>query len=41
VIAWSISEPIQLEYLNLYPRLAGLRRHGHSYELQFELRESM
>ncbi|MFS2213964.1 protein DpdJ [Telluria sp. Tellsp104] len=41
VIAWSISEPIQLEYLNLYPRLAGLRRHGHAYELQFELRESM
>lgn len=41
VIAWSISEPIQLEYLNLYPRLAGLRRHGHSYELQFELRESV
>jgi hypothetical protein len=41
VFAWSISEPIQLEYLNLYPRLSGLRRHGQAYELQFELRESM
>jgi len=41
VIAWSISEPIQLEYLNLYPRLGGLRRTGQSYELQFNLRESM
>jgi hypothetical protein len=41
VIAWSISEPIQLEYLNLYPRLGGLRRNGQFYELQFNLRESM
>lgn len=41
VFAWSISEPIQLEYLNLYPRLSGLRRHGQAYELHFELRESM
>lgn len=41
VIAWSISEPIQLEYLNLYPKLGGLRRKGHCCELQFELRESM
>jgi hypothetical protein len=41
VFAWSISEPIQLEYLNLYPRLSGLRRHGQTYELHFELRESM
>ena len=41
VFAWSISEPIQLEYLNLYPRLSGVRRHGQTYELYFELRESM
>jgi hypothetical protein len=41
VIAWSISQPIQLEYLNLYPRLGGLRRNGQSYEFQFNLRESM
>lgn len=41
LFAWSISEPIQLEYLNLYPRLSGLRRHGQAYELHFELRESM
>jgi hypothetical protein len=41
VIAWSISEPIQLEYLNLYPRLGGLRRNGQSFELEFNLRESM
>jgi hypothetical protein len=41
VFAWSIAEPVQSEYLNLYPRLAGVRRHDAVYEFQFELRESM
>lgn len=41
LFAWSVSEPVQLEYLNLYPRLSGVRRRGAVYELQFELREAM
>jgi hypothetical protein len=41
VISWSVAEPVQLEYLNLYPRLSGVQRHESVYEFKFEVREAM